>query len=102
MQAQESKVGRIGAGALPPPARQPVAAGVLGFAEKLTVRAQMLADQVDMRLRPVMTSDNRAECLNSAEKPEEYPPLFADLRNCFQGIEGALDRIEDALSRTEL
>lgn len=84
-------------------ARQSVSAEVTLYAERLAVRAQELAERVNGTLYPVMTSAVPHPCEGTNERTlQEYPPLFADLRNTFQAIAGALDSIESAISRTEL
>ena len=82
--------------------RQPVAAEVAQFAQNLNQRAVSLAERVNGKLHPVMTSDYPRECCKPTPDSVEYPPLFSDLRGNLQGIEGALNAIEYALSRTEL
>lgn len=84
------------------PTRQPVAAEVTQFAQNLSQRATSLAERVNGKLHPVMTSDYPRECGKVAKDSVEYPPLFSDLRGSLQGIDDALDVIEYALSRTEL
>lgn len=83
-------------------ARQPVSAEVAMFAEQLAKRAQDLAELVNGKLHSVMTSETPRPCEDISKDSQEYPPLFADLRNNFQSIAGALDSIEYAMSRTEL
>ena len=82
--------------------RQPVAAEVAQFAQNLNQRAASLAELVNGKLHPVMTSDYPRECCKPTPDSVEYPPLFSDLRGNLQGIEVALNAIEYALSRTEL
>lgn len=82
-------------------AKQPLAADMVNFAEVLANRAQSLAERTNGKLHPVMTADYPRPCPENP-KEQEYPPLFAALRNNFQAIAGALDTIEHALSRTEL
>lgn len=84
-----------------PETRTPVAIDVVRFAELLANRAQSLAERTNVKLHPVMTADYPRPCAENL-KEQEYPPLFAELRNNFQAIAGALDTIEHALSRTEL
>lgn len=96
----QAKLGNaIGAGS---PDRQPVAAEVANFAERLARRAQELAERVNGKLHSVMTSECPRPCEGIGKDSQEYPPLFADLRGNFQSIASALDSIEYALSRTEL
>lgn len=82
--------------------RKPVSAEVAGFAELLANRAQQLAERVNGKLHSVMTSETPRPCETTCKDSQEYPPLFADLRNNFQAIAVALDSIDHALSRTEL
>ena len=84
------------------PARQPVAVEVMNYAQNLAGRAQTLAELLSGKLHPVMTSETPRACGAALKDGTEYPPLFSDLRNSFQGIDAALDTIEYALSRTEL
>ncbi len=85
------------------PTRQPVSAEVAQFAQNLANRAQALAERVNGKLHSVMTSETPRACGGAIAKDSvEYPPLFSDMRNSFQGIDSALDSIEYALSRTEL
>ena len=84
------------------PARQPVSVEVVQFAQNLASRAQSLAERVNGKLHPVMTSETPHACGTSSKDSAEYPPMFSDLRNSFQGIDAALDSIEYAMSRTEL
>ena len=93
---------KLGAANCTVPTRQPVAAEVAQFAQTLNQRAASLADLVNGKLHPVMTSDYPRECGKPGKDGVEYPPLFSDLRGNLQGIESALDSIECALSRTEL
>ena len=85
-------------------ARQPVAAEVAQFAERLAKQAQVLADKVNGKLHSVMTSDCPRPCdpVNKNMDTIEYPPLFSDLRGNLSAIELAFASIEYALSRTEL
>lgn len=83
-------------------ARQPVAAEVASYAERLASRARDLAERVNGKLHSVMTSETPRHCELAAKDGQEYPPLFNDLRGNFQAISGALDSIESALQRTEL
>lgn len=85
-------------------ARQPVAAEVAQFAERLAKQAQVLADKVNGKLHSVMTSDRPQPCnpLSDSKDSVEYPPLFNDLRGNLSAIELAFASIEHALSRTEL
>lgn len=82
--------------------RQPVAVEVMNYAQNLAGRAQTLAERLNGKLHTVMTSETPRACVASLKDGAEYPPLFSDLRNSFQGIDSALDSIEYALSRTEL
>lgn len=84
------------------PTRKSVAAEVVQFAQNLNQRATSLAEHVNKKLHPVMTSDYPRECTKPPSDSAEYPPLFSDLRGNLQGIEGALNAIEFALLRTEL
>ena len=84
------------------PQRAPVSNEVVSFAERLANRAQQLAERVNGKLHPVMTSEQPRPCEGNGKDGQEYPPLFSELRNNFQAIAGALDSIEYALSRTEL
>ena len=84
------------------PARQPVAADVMQYAQNLANRAQSLAERVNGKLHPVMTSETPRACGAVCKDSVEYPPMFSDLRDNLQGIDAALDSIEYALSRTEL
>lgn len=88
--------------AIPQPARQPVSADVMQYAQNLANRAQSLAERVNGKLHPVMTSETPRACGTACKDSVEYPPMFADMRNNLQGIEAALDSIEYAMSRTEL
>lgn len=83
-------------------ARQPAAAEVAIFAERLAKRAQDLAERVNGKLHSVMTSETLRPCEAIGKDDQEYPPLFNDLRENFQAIAGALDSIEYAMQRTEL
>jgi len=83
-------------------ARQPVAAEVAQFAERLAKQAQQLAERVNGKLHSVMTSEGPRPCEVSGKDSMEYPPLFSDLRENLIAINGALDSIEYAMSRTEL
>lgn len=94
--ANEIKVGAT-------PARQPVSQEVAQFAQNLASRAQALAEMVNGKLHPVMTSETPRPLSAACEKESvEYPPLFSDIRCNLFGIENALNSIEYALSRTEL
>lgn len=84
------------------PVRQPAASEVMSYAQSLAGRAQALADRVNQKLQPVMTSEVPSVGGNSQKANTEYPPLFAELRGSFQSIESALESVESALSRTEL
>jgi hypothetical protein len=84
------------------PTRQPVSAEVAQFAERLAKQAQELADRVNGKLHSVMTSECPRPCEAVDKDSTEYPPLFSDLRENLIMINGALDSIEYALSRTEL
>jgi hypothetical protein len=83
-------------------ARQPVAAEVVQFAERLANQAQALAERVNGKLHSVMTSDCPRPCEVTGKDSIEYPPLFSDLRGKLIAINGALESIEYAISRTEL
>lgn len=86
-------------------ARQPVSAEVAQSAERVAARAQHLSELLDNKLHSVMTtaSPRPSETVSSVNKDlVEYPPLFADLRDCLTRINAALDAIEYAMSRTEL
>lgn len=87
------------------PSRMPVAEEVMQLAHNLANRAEALADMLNEKLRPVMTSEvprpSNVLCKDSNES-QEYPPLFADLRDKFWAISSALDAIEFAMERTEL
>ena len=82
--------------------RQPVSAEVSQFAERLANQAQALAERVNGKLHSVMTSECPRPCEVASKDPTEYPPLFSDLRENLMTINGALESIEYALSRTEL
>ncbi len=85
------------------PVRLPVATEVAQFAERLANQAQSLADRVNGKLQPVMTSDCPRPCEDACSKNSiEYPPLFNDLRGHLIAINSALESIEYSLSRTEL
>ena len=84
------------------PERQPVSADVMQYAQALNQRATSLAERVNGKLHPVMTSDYPREDRNPVPDSVEYPPLFSELRGNLRGIESALSDIEHALSRTEL
>lgn len=75
---------------------------VMQYAQALSQRATSLAERVNGKLHPVMTSDYEREVGNPVPDSVEYPPLFSELRGNLQGIEDALFAIEYALSRTEL
>jgi len=83
-------------------AHEPVAADVVSFAERLANKAQQLSEAVNVKLHPVMNSEQPRPCESIGKEIQEYPPLFAELHNKFQAIAGALDSIEYAMSRTEL
>ena len=83
-------------------ARQPVSAEVAQFAERLANQAQALAERVNGKLHSVMTSECPRPCEIASKDSTEYPPLFSDLRGNLMTINGALESIEYALSRTEL
>lgn len=86
----------------PQPARQPVSADVMQYANNLANRAQSLAERVNEKLHPVMTSETPRARGTVCKDSVEYPPMFADMRNNLQRIDAALDSIEYAMSRTEL
>lgn len=100
MQPQYAALGNAVCAA--PTARQSVAAEVAQFAQNLSQRAASLAERVNGKLHPIMTSDYPRECCKPTPDSVEYPPLFSDLRVNLQGIDDALSAIEFALSRTEL
>lgn len=83
-------------------ARQPVAAEVTQFAERMANQAQQLAERVNGKLHSVMTSECPRPCEVVCKDSTEYPPLFSDLRGNLIAINDALESIEYALSRTEL
>jgi len=83
-------------------ARQTVAAEVAQFAERLANQAQQLAERVNGKLHSVMTSECPRTCEVVSKDSTEYPPLFSDLRGNLIAINGALESIEYAMSRTEL
>ena len=87
---------------VPCAAREPISTEVVSFAERLANRAQQLSERVNEKLHPVMTSEASRQGEGTVKEVQEYPPLFADLRNNFKKIAGALDSIEHAVSRTEL
>jgi hypothetical protein len=82
--------------------RQPVSAEVAQFAERLANQAQQLAERVNGKLHSVMTSECPRPCEVVNKDSTEYPPLFSDLRGNLIAINGALESIEYAMSRTEL
>lgn len=82
--------------------RQTVAAEVAQFAERLANQAHALAERVNGKLHSVMTSECPRPCEVAGKDSTEYPPLFSDLRGNLMTINGALESIEYALSRTEL
>ena len=55
-----------------------------------------------MKLLPVMNSEPPSPPLERVNDIREWPPLFNELRANFDVVAIALDRIEYALSRTEL
>ena len=83
-------------------ARQPVSAEIAQFAERLAQQAQQLAERVNGKLHSVMTSECPRPTEVLCKDSTEYPPLFSDLRGNLIAINGALESIEYALSRTEL
>lgn len=82
-------------------ARRPVSTEVMDFANDLAARAACLAEDVHAKLHPVMNAaPPTGEGLGVVR--EVYPPYFQSLRDHLVKIEGALNAIQDALSRTEL
>jgi hypothetical protein len=81
--------------------KEPISVDVANYATRLADRAQRIAEDMSIKLQPVMV-DAMPQEGNKRAPDENYPPLFSDLRNSFQGIENALDKIEDALLRTAL
>ena len=82
--------------------RQPLAADIMNYAASLATRAQNLAERVNGKLRPVMTSEIPRPIPDPAKDAREWPPLFHELRSCFDVVGDALESIEYAMSRTEL
>ena len=82
--------------------REPLAADILRYGESLANRAQSLAERVNGKLRPVMTSETPRAMPDCAKDAREWPPLFNELRNYFDAVGSALESIDYAMSRTEL
>lgn len=83
--------------------RQTIAAEVAQLAQRMADRAQQLVEQMHKKLHPVMTAPYYPPPREAAITDSiEYPPLFFDLRGNLMAINGALESIEHALSRTEL
>lgn len=82
--------------------REPLSAELMRYSERLAVRAENLAEYVHMRLLPVMNSEPPSSPSEKASNMRDWPPLFSELRANFNVVAIALDRIEYALSRTEL
>lgn len=80
--------------------RMPASVEILNSAERLSERANALAERMAKKLHPVMRDDSPRPC--NQVNSNEYPPLFNGLRACHSGIEDALDSIEHLLNRTEL
>lgn len=85
-----------------PVAREPVSVELTRYSEKLAARAENLAEYVHMRLLPVMNNEPPSPPSEKASDMQDWPPLFNELRANFDVVATALDRIEYALSRTEL
>lgn len=75
---------------------------IVGMAVSLAEYASSMANRMADKLQPVMMSDSPHPDCKNGEDYQEYPPLFADLRNNFQAIKDSLNYIERLLSRTEL
>lgn len=87
------------------PSRQTASEDIQHFADRLAGRAQDLAKRVEDKLNSVMTGaqPNAGKEIGQIQKgTQALPPLFASLSSKLTSIEGALDSIESALSRTEL
>ena len=100
MYTGESKLGNT----IAPVQKQSVAAEVVSYVERLANRAQQLTERVDMKLHPIMTSDQlQPKPTEVTDKVgREYPPLFAGIQSKLYEISCALESIERALDRTEL
>jgi hypothetical protein len=84
------------------PAREPVAAEICHFAERLAERAENMASRMGGKLSSVTTSQSPRCGAESKTESQEYPPLFSELRARFAAISSAMDQMEDTLNRTEL
>jgi hypothetical protein len=79
-----------------------VATDVVALAKHIVQRAERLAESVNVKLYPVMASNIPPFKEKDHILPEEYPPLFSELRHQLVAIENALDFIEHSLERTTL
>ena len=84
------------------PSRKPISEDILRIANNLAERSQGLSDRIIGKLHPIMTDALPITETNIKEPRVQWPPLFDQLRDYLITVDKALDKIEDALSRTEL
>jgi len=81
--------------------KQSAADEMYKYACTLAERTEQVAAMLLDRLRPVMVdSGPEPERLNKPMR--NFPPLFEGMRNSFDQISQSLDRIQDAISRTDI
>lgn len=85
-----------------PAAKEPVSAEILRYSERLAERSQKIAEQVHIKLIPVMRQEEPDPPLKATTDTRGWPPLFEELKGNFSKVTEALDRIDYVLSQTEL
>ena len=83
--------------------KQSVADEIMEKLDLLRGIASTTAERVESKLTPVMRQDTpepETACVGKGVR--EYPHLFTEMRDHLENIEGAFDRIANALDRTEL
>ena len=82
------------------PKREPLSSDILQLALRLSERARILSEDMEIKLAPITLPCPPKEC--TGEIGKNYPPLLGELNNYLSSISNSLNLIEDTLYRCEV